>query len=189
MPERRHSQGHTLAELMAVCAVLAIAAAVALPSAQPVAEARADAAASEVVQALRFARQEAMRSGAVRMLRCDAARNEVSVYVPDASGAIATMLKHPLNKMDYTVNLGQAPAGSNIALTGCSFRFATGSTATTIAFDASGNPVRGISAGAGAGPAAASDPNQILSSGTIVVGAGNVTRTVAIDAGGRVTAS
>jgi len=181
MPERHHSHGHTLAELMAVCAVLAIAAAVALPSAQPVTEARADTAASEVVQALRFARQEAMRSAAVRMLRCDAARNEVSVYVPDASGAIATMLKHPLSKMDYTVNLGQAPAGSNIALTSCSFQFADRTTATTVAFDAGGNPVRGI--GAAPGPA------QTLSSGTIVVGAGNVTRTVAIDASGRVTAS
>jgi Tfp pilus assembly protein FimT len=191
MHERRHSHGHTLAELTAVCAILAIAAAVALPSSQPVTGARADAAAGEVAQALRFARQEAMRSGAVRMLRCDTVRNEVSVYIPDASGAPAIMLKHPLNKMDYTVNLGQAPAGSNIALTGCSFRFANGSTATSVAFDAGGNPVRGISAGAGTGPgmAPASDPNQILSSGTIVVGAGNVTRTVAIDAGGRVTAS
>jgi len=187
MHERRHSHGHTLAELMAVCAVLAIAAAVALPSAQPVAEARAAAAAGEVVQALRFARQEAMRSGANRMLRCDTVRNEVSVYIPDASGAPATMLKHPLNKMDYTVNLGQAPAGSNIALTGCSFRFANGSTATSVAFDAGGNPVSGTAAGPGAGPAQAQ--TVTLSSGTIVVGAGNVTRTVAIDTGGRVTAS
>jgi len=170
-----------MAELLIVCAVLAIAAAVALPSAQPVAEVRADTAASEVVQALRFARQEAMRSGAYRMLRCDAARNEVSVYIPDTSGAAAAMLKHPLSKMDYTVNLGQAPAGSNIALTGCRFQFADRTTAATLAFDGNGNPVRGTGA--------AADQAQALSSGAVVLGAGNVTRTVAVDINGRVTTS
>ena len=185
MPEHRRSHGHTLAELLTVCAVIAIAAAVALPSAQPVAEARAAAAAGEVVQALRFARQEAMRSGAYRMLRCDATRNEVSVYVPDASGAVATMLTHPLSKMDYTVNLGQAPAGGNIVLTGCSFQCADRTTATTVAFDAGGNPVRGT--GAAVGPA--QTQAQPLNSGTVTVGTGNVVRTVAIDASGRVTTS
>lgn len=179
MHERHH--GHTLAELLTVCAVLAIAAAVALPSAQPAVDARADAAAAEVVQALRFARQEAMRSGAYRMLSCDAGKNQLSVYVPDAGGAAAFMLKHPLSKMDYTVNLAQAPAGGNMALTGCSFLFADKTTATTLAFDASGNPVRG------AGKAA--DLTQALSSGTIVVGSGKVTRTVAVDVTGRVTTS
>lgn len=183
MHERRRSHGHTLAELLTVCAVIAIAAVVAVPSAQPVTDVRADAAAGEVVQALRFARQEALRSGAVRMLRCDTDRNEVSVYIPDASGAPATMLTHPLSKMDYTVNLGQVPAGSNIALTACSFQFADKTTATAVAFDANGNPVRGT--GTGPGPGAA----QTLSSGTIVVGAGNATRTIAIDLTGRVTSS
>ncbi|RYE95407.1 MAG: hypothetical protein EOO78_23785 [Oxalobacteraceae bacterium] len=180
MPERRLSRGHTLAELLTVCTVLAIAAAVALPSAQPITEVRADTAAGEVVQALRFARQEAMRSGAYRMLRCDAVRNEVSVYLPDTNGA-ATMLKHPLSKMDYTVNLAQAPAGSNVALTGCRFQFADRTTAATLAFDGNGNPVRGTGT--------AADQAQALSSGAIVLGAGNVTRTVAVDINGRVTTS
>ena len=178
---RPRRPGYSIAELLIVCAVLAIAAAVALPSAQPVAEFRADTAAGEVVQALRFARQEAMRSGAYRMLRCDAVRNEVSVYIPDTNGAAATMLKHPLSKMDYTVNLAQAPAGSNIALTGCRFQFADRTTAATLAFDGNGNPVRGTGTTA--------DQAQALSSGAVVLGAGNVTRTVAVDANGRVTTS
>jgi len=182
MREPRHSHGHTLAELMVVVALLAIAAVLALPSAQPVTEFRADTAAGEVVQALRFARQEAMRSGAYRMLRCDAVRNEVSVYIPDTNGAAATMLKHPLSKMDYTVNLAQAPAGSNIALTGCRFQFADRTTAATLAFDGNGNPVRGTGT-------AAADQAQALSSGAVVLGAGNVTRTVAVDVNGRVTTS
>jgi len=181
MRDPRHSHGHTLAELMVVVAVLAIAAVLALPTAQPVTEVRAATAAGEVVQALRFARQEAMRSGAYRMLRCDAVRNEVSVYLPDTNGAAATMLKHPLSKMDYTVNLAQAPAGSNVALTGCRFQFADRTTAATLAFDGNGNPVRGTGT--------AADQAQALSSGAVVLGAGNVTRTVAVDVNGRVTTS
>jgi prepilin-type N-terminal cleavage/methylation domain-containing protein len=180
MSHRRRS-GYSLAELLIVCAVLAITAAVALPSAQPVAEFRADAAADEVAQALRFARQEAMRSGAYRMLRCDPDQNTVSVYVPTTSGAVAASVSHPLSKMDYTLDLAQVPAGSNIALTGCNFQFADRSSATALAFDADGNPVRGT------GVAAAQA--QALTSGAIVVGAGNVKRTVAVDANGRVTTS
>jgi len=176
MPERRH--GHTLAELLIVCAVLAVAAAVALPSAQPVAEFRADAAASEVVQALRFARQEAMRTGAYRAFGCDTRNNQLSVYVPDASGAFAAKVAHPLSKMDnYTVNVGQVPAGGNTPLTSCRFVFSDRSTGTFVGFDANGNPI-GV------------NKNIIaLSSGTIVIGTGNVTRTISIDANGRVTTS
>jgi len=175
----RCCHGHTLAELLVVCAVLAVAAAVALPSAQPVADFRADAAASEVVQALRFARQEAMRTSAYRMLACDLGRNQLSVVLSDGSPDDAP--KDPLTKMDYKVVLSQVPAGSNATLSACSFKFADNTSAATLGFDANGNPVRGTSAG----PSAA----QALTSGTILVSIGNATRTISIDAIGRITSS
>jgi len=173
-------RGFTLAEMLTVCAVLGIAAVIAIPTAAPVAETRADTAAGEVVLALRFAREEAMRTGAYRMLGCDLARNSLSVYIPDANGAVATMVSNPLSKMDYTVVLSQAPAGGNAALSACGFQFDK-DTLTTVAFDGDGNPIRGIG-----------DPKkqaQSLAGGTIRLGIGKVTRTVSIDATGRVTAS
>jgi Tfp pilus assembly protein FimT len=173
--------GHTLAELLIVCAVLAVAAAVALPSAQPVAEFRADAAANEVVQALRFARQEAMRTNDYRMLSCDLAKNQLSITLPGGSADDSGAPKDPLTKMNYKVVLSQAPAGSNATLSACTFKFADSTTAATLGFDANGNPVRGT----GAGPAAA----QALTSGTVLVSIGNATRTISIDAIGRVTSS
>jgi len=177
----RHHHGHTLAELMTVCAVLAVAAAIALPSSQPVINARADAAGNVVVQALRFARQDAIRTGALRMLRCDQAHNQLSVYVPKTDGTVAATVNHPLNKMNYTVNLGQAPAGSSMALTGCSFQFADKSSATTVAFDATGTPVRGTGK--------AADLAQPMSSGSISFGDGRVTSKVTLEVTGRVTRS
>jgi Tfp pilus assembly protein FimT len=178
VPERRR-RGHTLAELLIVCAVLAVAVAVALPSAQPAAEFRADAAASEVVQALRFARQEAMRTNDYRMLACDLAKNQLSVTLPGGSAEDSNAPTDPLTKMSYKVVLGQAPAGSNATLRACSFKFADSTSAATLGFDANGNPVRGSGASAA----------QALTGGTILVTIGNATRTITIDANARVTSS
>jgi len=75
--------------------------------------------------------------------------------------------------------LGQAPAGNNATLGACSFKFADTTTAATLGFDASGNPVRGSGASAA----------QALTSGTILVSIGNARRTIAIDANARVTSS
>lgn len=181
MPVRR-SSGYSLAETLIVCTVLAIAAAVALPSAQPAVEFRADAAAEQLVQAVRFARQEAMRSGALRMVGCDQANNNLSVYVPDtATGSPLTMLQDPLRKSDYVVVPGKTLAGSGLSLTSCNFVFADGSSASTLAFDAGGNPVRGTGD--------ANKQAKAMTSGAIAVGAGSVTRTIAVDVTGRVTRS
>jgi prepilin-type N-terminal cleavage/methylation domain-containing protein len=172
---RRH--GFSLAELLIVCAVLGVVAVVALPAAQPVAEFRLDAAAGEVVQALRFARQEAMRTGAYRALRCDTPNNQVQVYIPDAVGGVAATVPHPLSKMDYTINLGQAPAGGNIKLASCSFAYTGDGSTLFVAFDGNGNPVGG------------NTKVVALTSGSVVVGAGAATRTVTVDLAGRVTTS
>jgi Tfp pilus assembly protein FimT len=172
---RRH--GHTLAELLAICAVLAVGASVALSSSQPVADFRADAAVNEAVQALRFARSEAQRTGAYRALGCDLARNRLTVYIPDANGVSIGTVPHPVTKMDYIIDMAQAPPGGNARLSRCSFVFTDNTTNAFVAFDASGAPV----VGAKQAPA--------LRSGTVVLGAGGATRTVAIDANGRVTTS
>jgi prepilin-type N-terminal cleavage/methylation domain-containing protein len=180
-----HRRGFTLAEMLIACAVLAIAAAVVLPSAQPVTEARANAAAAEVTQALRFARDEAQRTATLTMVRCDTAQNTVSVYVPDSSGNVNTAINDPLTHMNYAVSLSQAPAGARASLIACSFVFSALPNAATLAFDASGNPVRGTGASTGPGATA----TQSLSAGTIQLTVGKSTRTVAIDANGRVTTS
>ncbi len=180
---RQSRHGYTLAEMLAVCAVLSIAAVVALPSAQPMAEFRADTAAGEIVLAMRFAREEALRTGAWRKFACDVQQNRISIVGLNTGGAnvedSSVPVLHPGNRAAYAVQLNAAPPGSNVALAGCSFTFADGTTASTVAFDNAGNPVRGTGT--------ATARVQALTAGTILLGTGNAARTIAVGVTGRVT--
>jgi prepilin-type N-terminal cleavage/methylation domain-containing protein len=181
----RHCAAYTLTELLIVVAILAIAAAVAIPTAQPVAEFQADAAAGEVVNALRFAREDAQRSGAQRLFDCNAAANTIAVFALETDKTTTRVsrdpVEHPFNRAPYLLNLNAAPAGNTMALVRCTFTFEDNSTAAAVAFDEAGNPLRGV----GSAPAR----DRALSAGQVVLGAGNVERTITVDATGRITVS
>lgn len=181
----RRCAAYTLTELLIVVAILAIAAAVATPTAQPVAEFRADTAAVEVANALRFARENAQYSGVQRLFDCDAAANTIAVFaletVQTTTRAARDPVEHPFNRAPYLLNLNAAPAGNTMALVRCTFTFEDNSTAAAVAFDAAGKLLRGV----GSGPAR----DRALRAGQVVLGAGNVERTIAIDATGRITVS
>jgi len=178
--------GFTLAEATLVTAILAVAAGVALPSAAPLAEVRLDAAASEVVAALRFAREDAMRTHDYRMVTCNTGVNEVRVFRLGIESSYTyesqsdPKLQHPVTQQPYTIDVGATPAGGNVRLQRCAFAFADG-TATAVTFDPDGNPVRGTGDTA--------SQTQALTGGTVVVNAGAVSRTVTVEPTGRVTAS
>jgi prepilin-type N-terminal cleavage/methylation domain-containing protein len=181
----RRCAAYTLVELMIVVAVLAIAAVVAIPTAQPVAEFRADPAAGEVVNALRYARENAQHSGAQRLFDCNAAANTIAVFALETDKTTARVardpVEHPFNRVPYLLNLNAAPAGNTMALVRCTFTFDDNSTAAAVTFDEAGNPLRGV----GSDPARKSP----LSTGQVVLGAGNVERTITVDATGRITVS
>lgn len=175
----RHARaGYTLIELMLVLAILAIAAAVALPSAQPVAGFGADAAAGEVALALRFARDDARRSGQARLFACNPGTATVTVGAIDTDKDNSVVSNAP---PWYSAALATIPAANQMAIVSCTFTFTDNPGAATFAFDASGNPVRGI----GKGPAR----TQQLRSGAVVIGDGATRRTITLDASGRITLS
>jgi prepilin-type N-terminal cleavage/methylation domain-containing protein len=181
----RSCAAYTLTELLIVVAILAIAAVVALPTAQPVAEFRADAAAGEVVNALRFARDNAQYSGAQRLFDCDAMANTIAVFALETdkttTRAARDPVEHPFNRAPYLLNLNAAPAGNTMALVRCTFTFNDNASATTVAFDEGGNPLRGVGSGTAR--------ESVLRTGQVVLGNGNVERTIAIDTTGRITVS
>jgi prepilin-type N-terminal cleavage/methylation domain-containing protein len=181
----RRCAAYTLTELLIVVAILAIAAVVAIPTAQPVAEFRADAAAGEVANALRYAREDAQHSGAQRLFDCDAAANSIAVFALETDKTTTRVarepVEHPFNRAPYLLNLNAAPAGNTMAFVRCTFTFDDNTSATAVAFDAAGDPLRGV----GSGDARKS----VLRAGQIVLGTGNVERTIAIDTTGRITVS
>lgn len=181
---RHHCAAYTLTELMIVVAILAIAAAVAMPTAQPVAEFRAEAAAGEVAHALRFARENAQHSGELRLFDCNTATNAIAVMgltTSKSTTIAAGAVNHPSSGAPYRLTLNAAPAGNNMALVRCTFTYTDNATVTSVAFDATGKPVRGLGSGG--------TRDKTLRSGQIVLGAGHVVRKVDIDASGRITVS
>jgi prepilin-type N-terminal cleavage/methylation domain-containing protein len=180
----RRDSAYTLVELLIVVAILAVTAVVALPAAQPVTEFRADAAAGEVAHALRFARENAQHSGEQRLFDCNAPANTIAVLALTTSKTTtvtAGMVNHPSSGAPYRLTLNAAPAGNNMALVRCTFTYTDNATVASVAFDATGKPVRGLGSG--------DTRDKTLRSGQIVLGAGHVVRKVDIDASGRITVS
>lgn len=174
---QRASPGYTLIELLMVVAILSIVAVIALPAAQRVTESGADIAVDEIAHALRFARDEARRKREQRLVACDQATGQLTVGAVDTDKDTST----PRMNTRYLVVPAAVSAGSAMTLVSCSFTFADNATASTVVFDTAGNPVRGI----GKGPVR----DKALRAGAIVLGAGNVRRTVNLNVTGRITQS
>jgi Tfp pilus assembly protein FimT len=85
-----------------VVAILGLAAALALPNANPAIVPAADAAAGEIARALRFAQREAIRTSTFYLVRIDPATQMLKVVRPTASGDVAAM--HPVDKVAYQIS-------------------------------------------------------------------------------------
>ncbi|MFA5913330.1 MAG: GspH/FimT family protein [Burkholderiales bacterium] len=145
--------GYTLIELTVAAAILAIVAAAALPLAAPVGTHKLDAAAQEVVNALRFARGEAIRTGSyygvdfsvdpgtgyrrVRVFRTDGAAPPNPLYD----------VRNPLDKKLYDIQLVAAPGTAGALVSAATFYFRQIALPANIvvmdraAFDPAGTPV------------------------------------------------
>jgi len=114
--------GYTLVELMLVVAVLGALALVAVPSSAPGADQRLDAAAQEVIDALRYARVEAMRTGTYHGVdfSVDVASGERRVRVFRTDTAVPPNpvydVIHPLAKKLYDNRLSGSSATAGVSL-------------------------------------------------------------------------
>ena len=142
--------GYSLAELMVVLALVSVLALAAIPAVAPSADKRLDAAAQEVIDALRFAQIEARRTGTfygadfsvdpatrtrrVRVFRGDGATPPNPVYD----------VIHPLDKKLYDKQLARVSATAGVTISAATFYYQSGA-ATPVArdwaaFDAAGTP-------------------------------------------------
>lgn len=169
----RRARGLTLVELLLAVALLSILAILALPGFGPGEAKILDAAAAEVASALRFARSEAMRTGASVGVSVDAANERLSVgtYSNSTTSVVAM---HPVDKKTYVIDLKTLPIGGPVDIASASF--APGPTSLVV-FDASGTARVFDSA----------TTTVALTAGSVVLSHAGRQASVAIDPNGRVT--
>jgi prepilin-type N-terminal cleavage/methylation domain-containing protein len=180
-PARRRA-GLTLAEMTLVVAVLGVAAAIALPNANPVSAPAADAAAGEIASALRFAQREAVRTGIYHAVSVDPATRVLRVYRLTSSGDEdkSTQVMHPVDKREYSITLSNNPA-TNTTVVSAVFKYQNGGTTNYASFGPDGSPAYATSA-------QAKDIKPLQADGAITIRHGSVERVVKVaPVTGRVT--
>lgn len=135
------TRGYTLLEMVIVVAVLATIAALAIPTDSPNRSQTLRLAASELADALRFAREAAQRSGTVHGVSTDTSGNQIRVFRldegPNPNLAVFDVY-HPITKQIYVVNFSASPYRDiNIAAVGGQMTGACNDP-ENIAFDLSG---------------------------------------------------
>lgn len=139
----RAERGYTLLELVVVVSIVAVMAAVALPSMRPAEDQRLDHAVAWIAESVRFARAEAMRTGNPVHLEVNETSGRLRVTVADLSGPSAAPgaeLRDPISKQPYDFVVSDLPDMRGIDITAKSFDYPSGGRTETVVFDARGLP-------------------------------------------------
>jgi type IV fimbrial biogenesis protein FimT len=166
-------RGITLVEMMVTVAVIALVAVIAMPTAGPTRSFAADAAAGEVVRAIRFAQREAIRTSAWHAVRFDLPSQSLQVYRITSAGLQdnANLVFHPVDKARYTIRFGDMP-GAIGQLATVEFKYRTRPVTNFISFRPDGAPASINPADQGV--------DTLEQDGKVVIVQGTVQRTVAV---------
>lgn len=121
-------------------AILAIAAAIAIPPADTQSAFAADAAAGEIARAVRFAQSEAVRTGIYHTVSIDTAAQVLRIVRPAASGSATVNATHPVDKQDYQINFANSSLPQAIIVSSV-FRYQSGVVTNGALFGPDGIPV------------------------------------------------
>jgi prepilin-type N-terminal cleavage/methylation domain-containing protein len=172
---RRHA-GVTLAEMLVVVAVLALGASIALPNASLLATVSASASGTEIIQAIRFAQREAIRTSAWYAVKIDPAAQTLRVYrlTPSGTEDTSNPVVHPIDKRPYDVAFGAAgPVRATITLVDFDYAGPGNTNQTILAFNTDGTP------------ALLTGPNapdiKAMTAGVVTIRTGTTVRSLAID--------
>lgn len=174
----KNEHGFSLVELLIVITILGIAASVAIPDISTTDASRLNLAATELADAMRFARSESMQ-GSPRAFRQISSQKKVIVYRPDTSASPWSPIYdvyHPLSKQLYDIDLGNHPFASVDSINHNRNYRGTCNTPDQVYFDVNGTPW-------------CTDPESVLLDQFVVIlTAGTHTRTVTLHGiTGRVT--
>ena len=132
--------GLSLVEMMIVVFILSLIAAVAIPNLSGTETYKLDIAARKIVEATRFARAEAIRTGNVHGITFSNTGDNAKVYQL-ISGTPTYNIYHPVDKKLYTFNLTIDPATTGVEVQSYSIEYKDVSgNKNSIDFNSSGNP-------------------------------------------------
>ncbi len=172
-------RGASLLEITLVVAILGIIAAVMIPNLPSPTEHEIDLAATEVAEAVRFARNEAIRTGIPHGFRTTTSEQRIQIFWADTNTTPPTPVYdvyHPVEKTLYDVDLTSHPIVSTDSFSGNRSYRGTCDDPSFIAFDNNGTPYCG------------NPLNVILEQADLILTKGLSTRTITLHGiTGRVT--
>lgn len=168
--------GYSLLELTSIILILGIMAAVIIPNFSSTDPAKLDLAVSEVMQAIRLARSESIRSGEMHGLTISQNTQKIEVKKYDLTTApISTDFKlyHPLEKQIYEFYMEREPLTRGVKISNAqdAFLYNDFQRRKSVLFDHSGAPVwfKG-----------SDDTTHLLMDGRVELSYGGKTRTVKV---------
>lgn len=141
MVKRMLSRGYTLLELMTVVAILATIAMIVAPAITAGSHHKIDLGASLVADAMRYARDEARRTGSIHGISADQTNDRIRVFRLDETANPNLKVfdvRHPITKQLYSIDLAAAPHDEVAINTVGGQMIGTCNDAGNIGFDAEG---------------------------------------------------
>lgn len=144
MNPRSRAAGVTLPELLIVVTLIAIMGTIALPSLNSLESVRVTSATAELSAALRFARDEAIRTGSIHSVEFTTA-NHLAQVVKITNFSAMTMnspvVRHPISRQLYSLDLDDDPTTSPTQLLSLTLDFDNVGQQQRLDFMPSGQPV------------------------------------------------
>lgn len=167
MPNRTH--GFTLIELAMVALLLGLIAAIALPTGPNADVAMIDSAAYEVAAAVRYARDESIRTGVSHGVRQQSGANRFRVFRIDGTGTVIFDVYHPVSKQLWDIGFNTSPYFRNVVIERTNDWRATCNINGNIAFRSEGTPI-------------CTDPDTtLLEKGLLTLKMGSMRREINVD--------
>jgi prepilin-type N-terminal cleavage/methylation domain-containing protein len=141
----RLQHGFTLFELVIVAVLVVVFTAAALPGLRPSQQAKLDLATAQVADAIRFARDEAIRTGDPVYVELDWNTDRLLIAEADLSGATVAAgatLRHPIDMKRLDIIVSSAATTSGVEIMNDPFDYPLGGRQPSVVFDGQGLPFR-----------------------------------------------
>lgn len=142
-PRSRHA-GVTLPELLIVVTLIAIIGALAIPSLNSLESLRVTTATSQLTAALRYAREESIRTGLIHSVEFTPASNLAQVLLIPGFGSMSVdrpVVRHPISRQLYSLDLDDDPTTTPSQLDTLTLIFDSVGQQSRIDFMPTGQPV------------------------------------------------